>query len=111
MNPLSSPSWPKSWQRCGRLNLKKSLQPRPLTRPGFLVGSCKVISTLGTAEILAPIQGDLQAVEAKLRESVLADQHPALTSSLDHLLASGGKRVRPAVTLLSARLFGAPRGR
>ena len=69
-----------------------------------------MISTLGTAEILAPIQGDLQAVEAKLRESVLADQHPALTGSLDHLLASGGKRVRPAVTLLSAHLFGAPRG-
>ena len=70
-----------------------------------------MISTLSTAEILAPIQGDLKAVEAKLRESVLADQHPALTSALDLLLASGGKRVRPAVTLLSAHLFGAPRGR
>jgi geranylgeranyl pyrophosphate synthase len=70
-----------------------------------------VISTLDTAEILAPIQGDLRAVEAKLREATLADQHPALTSALDHLLASGGKRVRPAVTLLSACLFDAPRGR
>ncbi|MEP7357330.1 MAG: polyprenyl synthetase family protein, partial [Anaerolineales bacterium] len=70
-----------------------------------------MISTLNTAEILLPIQGDLQAVEAKLRESALADQHPALTSALDHLLASGGKRVRPAVTLLSAHLFGAPRAR
>ena len=70
-----------------------------------------MISTLVTADILVPILADLQAVEAKLRESALENQNPALTSALDHLLASGGKRVRPAVTLLSARLFDAPRGR
>jgi len=40
-----------------------------------------------------------------MREAALANQNPALTSALEHLLASGGKRVRPAVTLLSARLF------
>jgi geranylgeranyl pyrophosphate synthase len=66
-----------------------------------------VISTLSTADIFAPIQADLQAVEVKMREAALANQHPALTSALEHLLASGGKRVRPAVALLSARLFDA----
>jgi len=66
-----------------------------------------VISTLSTADIFAPIQADLQAVEAKMREAALANQNPALTSALEHLLASGGKRVRPAVSLLSAHLFDA----
>jgi geranylgeranyl pyrophosphate synthase len=60
-----------------------------------------------TADIFAPIQADLAAVEAKLREAGLENQHPALTSALDHLLASGGKRVRPATALLTARQFGA----
>jgi geranylgeranyl pyrophosphate synthase len=66
-----------------------------------------VISTLSTADIFAPIQGELTAVEAKMREAALANQNAALTSALEHLLASGGKRVRPAVALLSAHLFDA----
>jgi geranylgeranyl pyrophosphate synthase len=66
-----------------------------------------VISTLSTADIFAPIQADLQAVEAKMREAALANQNLALSSALEHLLASGGKRVRPAVALLGARLFDA----
>jgi geranylgeranyl pyrophosphate synthase len=65
------------------------------------------LTTLTTADIFMPIQDDLGAVEAKLRESALDNQHPALTSALDHLLASGGKRVRPATALLAARLFDA----
>ncbi|MCC7361608.1 MAG: polyprenyl synthetase family protein [Anaerolineales bacterium] len=60
-----------------------------------------------TADIFLPIQSDLAAVEAKLRAAALENQHPALTSALDHLLASGGKRVRPATALLAARLFAA----
>ncbi len=66
-----------------------------------------MISTLSTVDIFTPIQADLKAVEAKLREAALANQNQALTSALEHLLASGGKRVRPAVALLSARLFDA----
>lgn len=66
-----------------------------------------MINTLSTTDIFVPIQPDLQAVEARLREASLENQHPALTSALEHLLASGGKRVRPAVALLSARLFAA----
>jgi geranylgeranyl pyrophosphate synthase len=70
-----------------------------------------VISTLSTSDIFVPIRADLEAVEAKMREAALANQHPALTSALEHLLASGGKRVRPAVALLTAHLFGADPGR
>ncbi len=68
-------------------------------------------TTFATAEILAPVRDELDAVEAKMRQSVLDNQHPALTTALEHLLASGGKRVRPAVALLTARLFGAERPR
>jgi len=66
-----------------------------------------MLTTLTTADIFAPIQSGLSAVEAKLREASLDNQHPALTSALEHLLASGGKRVRPATALLAARLFDA----
>jgi geranylgeranyl pyrophosphate synthase len=66
-----------------------------------------VITTLTTADIFMPIQADLQAVEARMREAALTNQNPALTSALEHLLDSGGKRVRPAVALFSSRLFNA----
>jgi geranylgeranyl pyrophosphate synthase len=66
-----------------------------------------VIPTQATTDIFAPVQADLQAVEAKLRQAALDNQHPALTSALEHLLASGGKRVRPATALLTGRLFDA----
>jgi geranylgeranyl pyrophosphate synthase len=58
-------------------------------------------------DILAPVQADLRAVEAKLREPA-AEQHEALGYALEHLLASGGKRLRPAVTMFSAQIFDAP---
>lgn len=63
-----------------------------------------VIETLSIVEILAPIQADLTAVEAKMREAMI-DQHPAISEALEHLLASGGKRVRPAVALLTSYLL------
>ncbi|MBL8056679.1 MAG: polyprenyl synthetase family protein [Anaerolineales bacterium] len=59
------------------------------------------------ADVLARVQPGLHGVEAKMRETPLA-QHEALSHALDHLLAAGGKRVRPAVTLLAAGLFRAP---
>lgn len=63
-----------------------------------------VIETLSIVEILAPIQADLVAVEAKMRETMI-DQHPAISEALEHLLASGGKRLRPAVALLASYLL------
>ncbi|MCC6190499.1 MAG: polyprenyl synthetase family protein [Anaerolineales bacterium] len=70
-----------------------------------------MIPTQATADIFLPVQAELQAVEAKLRQAALGNQHPALTSALEHLLASGGKRVRPAMALLTGRLFDADRQR
>ncbi len=62
------------------------------------------------ADVLAPVQPDIRAVEARMK-AVTGEQHAALTYAMDHLLAAGGKRVRPAMTLLAARLFDAPRER
>lgn len=52
------------------------------------------------------IQEDLQKTEALLRETD-PDQHPAITFATNHLLGSGGKRLRPALVFLSAHLCGA----
>jgi geranylgeranyl pyrophosphate synthase len=45
-------------------------------------------------------------MEGRLRES-FEGQHHTLTAATEHFLDSGGKRVRPAVALLSAALFAA----
>ncbi|MEW5762306.1 MAG: polyprenyl synthetase family protein [Bacillota bacterium] len=50
---------------------------------------------------LAEIQDDLRAVNDELRR-VLAHHDPVLAETVAHLLA-GGKRLRPALTLLAAR--------
>jgi geranylgeranyl pyrophosphate synthase len=58
-------------------------------------------------DILAPVQEELRRVETRLLEP--ADSQPeAITYAVGQLLGSGGKRLRPAVALLSAGAFGAP---
>jgi len=59
-----------------------------------------------TAELFAPIQEGLAVVETRLREAP-AGQHAALAAATEHLLKAGGKRIRPALCLLSAGIFGA----
>jgi geranylgeranyl pyrophosphate synthase len=61
-------------------------------------------------ELIATVQPELRAVEGRMR-AVTVSHHPAIGFALDHLLAAGGKRLRPALALLSARLFDAPRER
>lgn len=61
---------------------------------------------VSSLSFLHPIQDDLQRAEGLLRE-VEPDQHPAITGAVELLLGSGGKRLRPALVLLSARLCGA----
>jgi geranylgeranyl pyrophosphate synthase len=56
----------------------------------------------------APVQTGLQEVENLLR-SQADGAHPELRSALDHLLAAGGKRFRPALALLTAQMLDAPR--
>lgn len=54
---------------------------------------------------LAPIQEPLQKVEALMLAQ--ADQHhPDIYAALKHLLSSGGKRLRPAIILLTGKLLG-----
>ncbi|MEW5870311.1 MAG: polyprenyl synthetase family protein [Chloroflexota bacterium] len=55
---------------------------------------------------IAPVQSGMQAVEARLRQAA-ADEHILLTAVIDGLLRAGGKRVRPALCLLSAGSFDA----
>ena len=57
---------------------------------------------------LAPIQDLLGSVE-KVMEAQADDRHPDLSKALSHLLASGGKRIRPAVALLVGEMLGADR--
>ena len=61
----------------------------------------KVIST---AELFAPVQEGLAAVEACLRQAV-QDQHSSLTAATERLLNAGGKRIRPAICLMAASIF------
>jgi geranylgeranyl pyrophosphate synthase len=54
------------------------------------------------------VQGDLLEVEELMRKT--ADEiNPNLIAAIDHLLASGGKRVRPILTLIAGAMLGAPR--
>ena len=54
-----------------------------------------------------PVQQDIKSVEALMRAQ--ADgRHPDLGAALDLILSAGGKRVRPALTLLAGRMIGAP---
>jgi geranylgeranyl pyrophosphate synthase len=58
-----------------------------------------------TINFLAPVQDQIQRVEALMR-SQADDQHPDVDAALQHLLSSGGKRVRPAVALLTGEMLG-----
>ena len=57
--------------------------------------------------LFAPVQDELKQLEALLR-AVEPNQHPAITEAVNHLLSSGGKRIRPALGLLVAKAFEAP---
>jgi len=49
------------------------------------------------------IQDDLQRAETLLQEPA-PDQHLAITGAVQHLLGSGGKRLRPALVFLSSHI-------
>ena len=54
------------------------------------------------------IRSELSQVEARMRVSP-GDHDPNLIAALDHLLSSGGKRIRPTLVLLTAGMFRANR--
>ncbi len=61
---------------------------------------------MNTISLLEPLAPDLERVERKLREPVHPD-YPQLMAVLQSLLDSGGKRLRPALALLSGKLYAA----
>ena len=61
---------------------------------------------LETVSFFTPVQKGLQEVEALLR-SQSDGAHPDLGAALEHLLSSGGKRIRPALGLLTGQMLGA----
>ena len=62
---------------------------------------------MNTAPFFAPIQVGLQEVETLLHAQA-DNAHPDLRAALEHLLSSGGKRIRPAVGLLTGQMLNAP---
>lgn len=61
-----------------------------------------------TAIFFTSVQDQLQFVEQRIREQAGDEQHPDLRSALEHLLAAGGKRIRPTLGLLVGNMLGAP---
>jgi geranylgeranyl pyrophosphate synthase len=61
---------------------------------------------LNTIPLLEPLVSELRLVERKLREPV-HPEYPTLTAVLEHLLGSGGKRLRPALALLAGSFYAA----
>ena len=57
-------------------------------------------------KFFTPIQSNLQLVESRMRHRTNG-HHPDLDMALEHLLSSGGKRIRPAVALLTGGMYGA----
>ena len=59
------------------------------------------------AALYEPVAEEMQQVEATLRDE-LRSEYDAVDEMLRHGTMLGGKRLRPALLLLSARLFGTP---
>jgi len=63
---------------------------------------------LTTVTFTTSIQDQLKFVEERIRGQAGDEQHPDLRSALEHLLAAGGKRIRPTLNLLIGNMLGAP---
>jgi geranylgeranyl pyrophosphate synthase len=61
---------------------------------------------LSTVTFTTPVQEQIKLVEERIRIQA-DDNHPDLRAALEHLLSSGGKRVRPTVVLLVGNMLGA----
>jgi len=63
---------------------------------------------LSTTTFFTSVQDQLQLIEQRIRDQAGDEQHPDLRSALEHLLAAGGKRIRPTLGLLVGNMLGAP---
>jgi heptaprenyl diphosphate synthase len=64
--------------------------------------------TIVSEHLLEPIAADLQEFETRLYESIANDLGP-MASAMEHIVKAGGKRLRPALVILSGRLGNAAR--
>jgi geranylgeranyl pyrophosphate synthase len=63
-----------------------------------------VSKQLNSISFFDPVQDLIPLVEERMRQAT-CDHNPELGLAIDHLLSSGGKRVRPAVALLTGRML------
>ena len=62
---------------------------------------------MNAVTFLSPVTEEIKLVEERMRAQ--ADEaHPDLRAALEHLLAAGGKRIRPTLGLLIGNMLGAP---
>ena len=62
------------------------------------------VTTITSKEIFDLLREDLAAIEREFGRDTVSDVH-AITDIGEHLRAGGGKRIRPALLLLAAKLF------
>ena len=60
---------------------------------------------MSTVTFTTPVQEQIKLVEERIRAQA-DDNHPDIRAALEHLLSSGGKRVRPTVVLLIGNMLG-----
>jgi geranylgeranyl pyrophosphate synthase len=62
---------------------------------------------LNAVTFLSPVQEEIKLVEERMRTQ--ADgAHPDLRAALEHILAAGGKRIRPTLSMLVGNMLNAP---
>jgi geranylgeranyl pyrophosphate synthase len=62
---------------------------------------------LNAVTFLSPVQEEIKLVEERMRTQA-DNTHSDLRAALEHLLAAGGKRIRPTISLLVGNMLGAP---
>jgi geranylgeranyl pyrophosphate synthase len=62
---------------------------------------------LNAVTFLSPVTEEIKLVEERMRAQA-DESHPDLRAALEHLLAAGGKRIRPTLGLLVGNMLGAP---
>ena len=62
---------------------------------------------MNAVTFLSPVLEEIKLVEERMRIQA-DDTHSDLRAALEHLLAAGGKRIRPTLSLLVGNMLGAP---
>ena len=81
-------------------DLVSALMNVPLTKTVTQTSS----TTVSLEHILKVVSTDIELLELKILNDVKTDI-PLLNNVADHILSSGGKRLRPALVLLGAEMF------